>query len=449
MPPPEDDSNTLYVIMKALKIYSLLIVVLSDLYAFNGIIQAGHGIRKEGSLPHEEITMLKTKYSENEILKRAFALMEGADLAVHHDVALFLKRIKENHRNVDLNRLYEIMENDKKTITQAVECFDSGDDKEKTYRPLLDLLHTLGSQGNVKGYKGKKGIEYAIQMIKKYGTTLLEGQIPKELENISSNEAVNLRIALFYIDLFKTKSSSLEKRPISSLKTFCPVTYFGKEQYLKETLSKTSFYEGDMFYAPSNGYVKNADVCVGVTEDELSELSLQWTKTQSLESKKYSMVFADCSGFAQAVARQFHSSNAFLSNDRQMSYQLAPLYDYLANEKMNTKGKFYDIDGSTRELTEVEQGQIKKFSLTIRNLVSVYEAVIEPLKNIKPGDLIVERGEGEGHVMIVVEQSPLNSPSIAVVELTSFQGTGYNWTRVDLTSSIQGNTMYRVLRIKL
>ena len=47
-----------------------------------GPIYVGHGIRKMGSLPHQEISLLKQKYAQDEILSKTFDIMEGADLAI-------------------------------------------------------------------------------------------------------------------------------------------------------------------------------------------------------------------------------------------------------------------------------------------------------------------------------------------------------------------------------
>ena len=128
-----------------------------------------------------------------------------------------------------------------------------------------------------------------------------------------------------------------------------------------------------------------------------------------------------------------------------MSYHLASIYDYLANKKMHSINKFYDIDGSTRQLDSRERNQINKFMLTIKNLSTIYEPVINPIKNIKPGDIIIRRGSGEGHVMMVVEQSSFDPYLITILELTSGKGNGFNWTQKRLAKE---NKIYRVLRIE-
>jgi hypothetical protein len=398
----------------------------------------GHGIQKKGSLKHEEITALKKKYANNPILKKAFDIMEGADLAVAHDVASFLAHIKKNPQpsRANLDELYRIMERDKEVITSAASCFEKGKDPEKVWRPFLDLLHILGSQGEVEKYKGQHGIAHAIDILKKHEKELIRGEIPQELKNAPSRVAIDLRIALFYLD----RMAALEKRSFKTLNTFCPASYFGNAKQLEEALKETSFYENGVFYAPSNGYIKNADVCLVIRLDQLGE--------REPTDSQLKMVFADCSGFGQYVARAFHPQNERLQKERLMSYHMAPLYDALANEKMGTKDKMYSINGNTRELSINEKDLIKKYSVTIKNLKDVYEAIINPLENIKPGDLIIERGASEGHLMIAVEQDPNNKSKIAVVELTSFGGTGYNWTYEMLKSGSDKEISHRVLRIK-
>lgn len=412
----------------AILYFAIIVIISSSLFA-----DIGHGIQKKGSLSHEEITLLKNKYAKNPVLSKAFAIIEGADRAVAHDVATLLATIKKNPKptDEDLNKLYSIMEKDKQIISEAVNCFDSGTDKEKVYRPFVDLLHTLGSQGKIKGYSGRKGIENAISLLKKYRHKLINGEIPQQLEDAPSRVAIDLRIALFYLERF----SSLEKKSLTTYKSFCPTSYFGKAQHLENALKETSFYENGKFYAPSNGYVKNADVCFDINLDQLGEKEPIGPRLQ--------MVFTDCSGFMQHVARLFHPHNEFLGKKRQMSYELAAFYDAAANEKMGTKDKMYDIAGIARELSPHEKEQLKKYSVTIKNLKDVYEAVVNPLDNIQAGDIIIERGLGEGHVMIAVEQQPDDKSQMAVVELTSFGGSGYNWTREKLQSAY-----HRVLRIK-
>lgn len=411
-----------------------------------GPIYVGHGIRKKGSLSHPEISVLKQKYAQDEVLSKAFEIIEGADLAVAVDLKTLLDNIKNNPTPIDRNQLYEIMKTDMETITNAALCLESDKNRgpEKVYRPFLDLLHALGNQGKVLGYTGRRGIEHAQELIRKHGDTLEKGLLPSELKAVTSKDSIHLRLALFYINLLKNKLAKGEKIALPELTTFCPFSYEARLKNLEDKLKNTSFYENGRFYAPSNGYVKNAEVCNLVRINNLADADLRWDNKEKIDPLK--MLFADCSGFAQEIAKQFHPSNIRLTSERVMSYHLAPLYDVLANQAMNTKNLYYNVDGTTRPLNHDELEQIKKYSKTVADLKGVYEAVINPLENIQAGDLIIERGPGEGHVLIAVEQSPHDKNLIKAIELTSFQGTGYNWTNQMLSSS--GPETYRVLRIK-
>jgi hypothetical protein len=417
-----------------------------------GPIYVGHGIRKRASLSHDEISVLRRKYADNNILSKAFRIIESADLAVVQDIVKILKEIKSNSTPINKDELYVLMAKDMNIITDAARCFEPGDEKETRYRPFLDLLHTLGNQGKVLGYVGQKGIFHAMNIIKKYGDILEKGELPEEYMMATSKDAIRLRIALFYINLLKNKKTNKNRINFPEYKTFCSVDYLERKKDLQNALKHTSFYEQDRFFAPSNGYIKNADLCVVFKIDDLDEVDLRWDVIEENEDPR-KLIYADCSGFAQAVARQYHPSNEYLSNQRQMSYQLAPLYDALANKKMKTKGVFYDINGKPKELSQEEINGIKKFSKTIAHLESVYEPVIDPLRNIKPGDLLIERGTGEGHIMFVVEQSPKDKYKIKIIELTSFNGTGYNWSDIRLNQYNQDNlkeqNKFRVLRIKI
>ncbi len=396
------------------------------------IVYVGHGIRKRGSLSHEEIHKLREKYKNNKILKYAFALIEGADMAVVHDLQVLLERIQANAKKVNVPKLIKTMENDRTIIVNALTCFDSGNDKEPTFKPLLDLLELLAIDN--------QGIDKAIEMLEQYQDQLLEGKIPNELQDLSSLDAISLRIVLFYIEKAKNKTS--DKISVKTFKSFCPVSYFGKEQYLEKSLMQTSFYENGEFLVPTNGYVKNAMVCHKVSlKDEMKDIDINW---QSQPKKYGNLIFSDCSGFAQALAQRFYPSNEFLNDKRQMSYQLAPLYDFLANKQMKTENKFYDVNGKSKKLSEHEITQIKKYSLTIKNLKSIYTAIINPLENLLPGDIIISRKvKQEGHVMIVVEPSI----PVKVIELTAFNANGYNWKNAQLLPNINNDTKYRVLRI--
>ena len=64
----------------------------------------GHGIEIPCSLVHEEIHLLKKKYETHKILKHAFAFMEGADVAIAHDIN-FLKDIKKMSIFINKNDL--------------------------------------------------------------------------------------------------------------------------------------------------------------------------------------------------------------------------------------------------------------------------------------------------------------------------------------------------------
>jgi hypothetical protein len=340
------------------------------------------------------------------------------------------------------------MRRDRDLITQAANAFDPGNASETRYLPFLDQLHALGNQGALLGhsYVGRKGIDGAIIYLRN-NPGLLRGVISDDLKNLSGKNAINLRIALFYVALAK-KTAAGENFGPANLTTFFNNDYFGNNARVKNLLSQTSFYQNGRFYAPDNGYIKNADSSNSVPAD-FQGLDLGIHSGRNLNNLK--MVFTDCSGFAQYVVRQFHPANERLK-DRVMSYHLSAVYDALANEKKGTTNGLYDIYGKyNRALKAHEKNKITKFSKTISQLKSVYEPVLNPMQNVRPGDILVERSasaSGEGHVMIVVDKDTNNPSRVSIVELTGFGNSrGYKWRDLNLSNDTEGR-FHRVLRIK-
>lgn len=385
----------------------------------------------------QHIARLMEEHTDHHVLKHAFAIMAGADLAIAHDQKILLNTIQAYPNDtINMESLVGVMSRDRDLITQAACAFSPEEgSKGRHYLPFLDQLHTLGNQGALCGhrYKGRKGIDEAILYIRN-NPALLRGILSDNLQQLKGKNSINLRISLFYIALEKKKSVG-EIFELTDLTTFYKGEYFGPNQCVKDLLSQTSFHQNGSFYTPSNGYVKNGDSSITVPNRNLNNLQ---------------MVFTDCSGFAQYVVRQFHPTNQRLKT-RIMSYHLAALYDFLANEEQGTTNILYDLNGNnSRSLKEHEIEKITGHSETIRQLKSVYEPVLNPLQNIKSGDLLVERSADfsrEGHVMIVVEQD-LNNPShVTIVELTSGSIRGYTWRDLNLSNNTE-DRFHRVLRIK-
>ncbi len=129
---------------------------------------------------------------------------------------------------------------------------------------------------------------------------------------------------------------------------------------------------------------------------------------------------------------------------------MAAVYDALANERKGTSDRLYDLNGSNRRvLNAYEAGKVTQYSQTIAQLKPVYEPVLNPLQNMRPGDILVERSVNgsEGHVMIIVDQSPDDPTRITVVELTGFgNARGYRWRDLKLSNNTNG-CFHRVLKI--
>ena len=412
-------------------------------------VRVGHGIRTSGATSPQKIDRLIEKYKNHAVLSKAFAILEGADLARAHDQKVLLNTIRAYSNNpINMDNLFELMRKDRNFITQAANAFNPGNAEEARYLPFLDQLHALGNQGALCGhsYTGRKGIDGAIIYIRD-NPELLRGVVSDELKNLSGKNAINLRIALFYIALAKKKAAGENFGP-SQLTTFYKGDYFGSGQSVKNLLSQTSFYQNGSFYAPDNGYIKNADSSVNLPGD-FQGLPLAAVNGRNLNNLK--MVFTDCSGFAQYVVRQFHPTNERLE-DRVMSYHLSAVYDALANEKKGTTNVLYDLNGNnSRALKAHEKEKVTRFSRTIGQLKSVYEPVLNPMQNMQPGDILVERSasaSGEGHVMIVVDKDSNNPSRATIVELTGFgSNRGYTWRDLTLGNNTEGR-FHRVLRIK-
>jgi hypothetical protein len=424
---------------------------LADFYSFNAQpcpAYLGHGLRTDGALSNELICHYMFKYSDNPVLSRAFAIMEGADLAIALDVKKLQDGILANAAvNVDLETLLEIMRSDRNKITQAANLLRGSNVfngvEEAIYRPLIDQLHALGNQEALCGYKSRKGIDGAIILLRAH-PGLLRGEIPAALKRVTGKDANHLRLALFYVDLQKKKIVGASLFNLDTLKSFYKGTYLGPNDVCKALLSQTHFFQGNAFYAP-DGYIKNGDFSVQLLSADANTVSVR------LQAQRNALplrnVITDCSGFAQFVARQFHPANRRLNNVRQMSYQLAAVYDAYANEQKHTTKRMYNFKGqSARALTDKEAKYLNKFSQTIADLRTVYAPVLNPLQNIQPGDIVIEQRPGEGHVMICVEQNAHNKNKLVIIECTGFgKSRGYKWREID----ISGASTYRVLRIKL
>lgn len=409
-------------------------------------IHVGHGVRTAGCLSHNEISTFIRRYKNHPILSQAFEIMEDADLAVAHDLKKLTLWIGQcTNTSVSKNAILTRMRDDKTLIEQAANSFTPGADEESIYRPYVDQLHALGSQGEVCRYKGRNGIKKAMSLLNEY-PPLLEGKIPECLKNATGLISIQIRIALIYVYILKREANNLDAR-LDELATLYPGTYFGTNQNTKTTLEGTIFFQNDIFYAPDNGYIKNGNAIVKFSLPDLSGLNISFDRTRNCRDSGL-MLFSDCSGFAQFVARKFHQFNQLLQNSRQMSYHLAAVYDALANIKEGTSNLFYDINGNSLQLSPADKLTMAKFTRLIEDLKSVYEPIIDPVKNIKPGDLLIERGASEGHIMIAVEQNTENPNKVVIVELTgSGKNRGYRWRKTKLLKGLNGGRSTRVLRI--
>jgi|GEM_PF-4608863 len=408
-------------------------------------VRLGHGISSSTPAFHEKIDRLRAEHRNNPVLCKAFRIIEGADLAMAHDQKILLNTIRA-HPNTPINKetLLNLMRRDRDSITRAANAFRNGNDPEDRYLPFLDQLHALGNQGSLLGhtYKGRKGIDGAIIFIRDH-PELLDGILPQALKNLTGTDAIKLRIALFYV----ARAKAGERFGPGALTTFFKGNYFGTNPSVKDLLSQTSFFQNGHFYAPDNGYIKNADSANAIPNDFQG---LDLGPNQGADFHNREMIFTDCSGFIQQVVRQCHPQNPRLQK-RVMSYHLAPLYDVLANEKKGTRNGLYGLHGrKIRDLNDSEKSKTQQFSNTIEQLRSVYEPVLNPIANIRPGDILVERNAngGEGHVMFVVEQDSTNPSRVTIVELTGFgKKRGYAWRSLELSDRANG-TFHRVLRIK-
>lgn len=412
-------------------------------------VRVGHGIWNFEAPPSQHIERLIKEYKDHNILGKAFSIIEGADLAVAYDQKVLLNAIRAYPNNtINMDKLFDLMRKDRDLITQAANAFNP--DEVSKALPFLDQLDTLGSQGTLcgesyKGYKGRKGIDEAINYIQN-NPELLTGVVSDKLGKLTGKNAINLRIALFYIAIAKKKAAGESFGP-ANLTTFYKGSYFDFGQNIKDLLSQTSFYQNGCFYTPHNGYVKNADLAINVPND-FEGLDLLVGHGRNLNNLQ--MVFTDCSGFLQQVVRQFHPTNECLQH-RVMSYHLSALYDALANEKKGTTNILYDLYGNnSRPLKEHEREKVTTHSEIIRQLKSVYEPVLNPMQNIRSGDILVERSADvnvEGHVMIVVAQDSHNPSRLTIIELTCGSMRGYTWSDLDLSNNTE-DRFHRVLRIK-
>lgn len=409
----------------------------------------GHG-GCQSPLQPDAISQLVQKYKDNPILAEAFALMEGADLARLYDQKLLIEGIRSHPtRAINKTTLLTLMRKDCELITRAATSLQVGNDAETRYLPFVDQLHAYGSQGRICShtYVGRKGIDGAIDLINRH-PSLLNGEVCEQLLNLKGLDAIKLKIALFYIHLMKKKAAG-ETIDLTQFKTFYPGKYFGKnKEAILKFLNQTSFCQNGVFFAPENGYIKNGNFSLDIPGEIFVDAPLKWEEGRYFNNHK--MIFTDCSGFAQFVARQFHPDNNALQDKRQMSYQLAAVYDALANESKGTSNRLYNIAGSNfRPLTREEQERVSEYSPLTESLRSVYQPVLNPLVNIQPGDLIIERGSGEGHVMIVVEQDQRDPTRVIIVELSGFgDNRGYRWRSIKLKQGENGGTCHRLLRIK-
>jgi hypothetical protein len=392
-------------------------------------VKIGYGLRTPGALSLQRINEIKNKEQDNSVLQQAFKIVEGADRAIAHDFNLLLQEIRERHAEgarLNPESFLDDMREERNIVKKAALALGVKGAYETTYLPFLDQLHALGSQGAILGhsYKGRCGIDKAIGLIKN-NWSLFRGEVPEHLQNVTGVDSIALRIALFYIA--KAKGSDVR---LNDLKTFYRGQYFGDAETkgkVKSLLQKTRFYEDGLFYAPDNGYIKNGD-------------------QSNMVNGKKGMVFSDCSGFAQSIARFFHPNHTFLANNRVMSYQLAPLYDSLMNQRMGTKKGLYVNGKRKRDLTNAEQNAISQYSLTIQKLKDVYEPVYHR-QNIQPGDILVQRNYYgyEGHVMIVAGRQ---GNTVEILELTGFgQNRGYKWRKENLSDDTYGY-FHRILRLK-
>jgi hypothetical protein len=382
----------------------------------------------------QQIETLKEKHRANNILQKVFPIIDGANLAIMRDQKFLLKTIQHYPSiSITLESLLDLMTKDRDLITQAAQIFTPHEASNVCqYLPFLDQLHTLGNQGALckHRYKGRKGIDEAMAYIR-HNPILIEGIISDELQKTTGRPSIILRIVLFYIALEKTRMAGENFGP-GNLVTFYKGDYLGSNPNVKVLLSQTSFFCGESFYTPSNGYLKNADYSNFVSDDS--------------GPNPPQMVFTDCSGLAQYVTRHFHPTNQRLKN-RILSRHLAAAYDAFANKQKETKNILYDLYGNNNRLLKAhEQQNLVDHSETIKHLKKVYEPVLNPIKTMQPGDILIERSamaDKEGHVMIIVEPG---SP-IIVAELTSGRIRGYRWRALELSNNTE-NRFHRVLRIK-
>lgn len=412
-----------------------------------GNIDLGVGLNTSWSLSSSKRRALMEKYKDHRVLKHAFNIIKGADLAVAVDRANLMSSIQNNNVRIGKEELLDFMRHDRRLITEAANSLRVGDQYERVYRPFVDQLHALGNQGHVKGYSGRQGIDGAIRLLKD-NNSLLRGEIPESLRNVTGSKAIHLRLALFYVNAFKNKKAG-RLTDLSKLKTFYKGNYFGANpETIEGLLKQTSLFQDGYFYSPDNGYVKNADQETGFNSQDLNHVRLN--PSDQSHYGDYRMVNADCSGFAEFVARRLHPNNHELNNRRHMTYQLAPVYDYLANKAKGTSNKFYGANGAVCNLTYSEKDKLSDYKYLGQRLESVYEPVLNAKNNIQPGDIIIHRnGDAEGHAMIAVEQNPNDKGLVKVIELTGFGSyRGYNWTEIRLKSGETNNSKHRVLRIK-
>ncbi len=384
-----------------------------------------------------QIEELFARHHSNPVLGAAFSLIEGADLAHAQDRKVLISSIRDIETSVMSTSVIGLINNDKRVLKQIQNIATTRNASTMFRDQLKEMLNF-----NV--------LENAKRFIKN-NPDLLRGVIPRGYEKATGGKLLTLKTALFYIAMAKKKAvGSSFGNVINKLSSFYPGTIPTRNASIKRLLVETNLFYNGKLYTPALGYVKNADRSVAVPRDT-SGLNVHLENGRRLTNPE--MFFTDCSGFVAKVARMLNPDNRWLQNNRFMSWHLSGVYDRMINRQQGTASQFFDANGHRRALTLNERGHMGN-NTRARALEGLFEPVLNPKRNMQPGDILVTRhaeGRVEGHVMIIVDRDPSDPDKVIIAEMTRADvgGTrhGYNWRKISLSNPGMGKVS-RVLRFR-
>lgn len=393
----------------------------------NFIVGEGNFIHQE-RFSHEDIARLKQKNSNNPVLKAAFALVEGLDIAHQNDIMTLSTFLNTHPNTVSAQNVIDLIDDERIKLNRIKT-------RESLLLPVRDSLEQLLKPSGV--------LYHAKQMLTRY-PELVNGEISAPLSKFKNKELSGLKAALAYAARLKGADNTVFER----LKGF----YKAKVPHGTSYQSKLLF--GDSLYVPASGYILGADqLCANDSNYN------QYNPGQKA-------AITDCSGFMTDIMREVRPELTWLKNHKLVSWDLEKEHDakYLRRNDIQSQEGPIQATGKRREkMFALEKEKANKWVANHPVEFSTFDQAFTTVKarnDIKPGDFILyrqrEKGancskDATGHVALVVDYTPGNNNATLLEYTRSGNRDGVGFTHRPVCYGTSGNTMWetRVLRPKL